>query len=1325
MKKNKKKDSNSKDRKVKKTKSPKSKKAPKSVASQSSKVQLLKAVGIFSLVAGIIGIAALGIIIFLNKRTSDNTENIKIEDVNPETAEKLTSQLVYSADAEELEYYSPTIDAAITYSTDSFTVSEGYKSLTIMPKQEDFTIYANLTAGEKKDDTNPLQKKTEYYKDVFKEASVSEATEVGEDITETVIQYNKISITDESEEKVTHTLLYMEKDNNYVLLDITELGDKETTEDYKESYIEIMKSARIKPDDIEKEIIVQLPVSNTSISIDRRKWEIINQNENSIYVNYISSDEGQSEWVPTSLYIYSYNTSQEIKESNLKEMLKSDLDNTKERYTEDRLEILETEETETLGGLEFYYNKYISREKWEEANNQVTKNYYSYNPATKSVINIKVKYPKNKEDYQNELQKVLETLEIDTVQSEEEKEAQIHFEGDKAVLGTSTVEIEKATLLTKSAVVRIFNRSCTTVNIGSNSGLPYSAGKSYNVCLAGFGSGFYINEEGNVVTNAHVAAPNPLDIAADGMFYGYDQNNLLSDLTMDTVTILNNVNPELIAQADINDPDFQNLLIESIFTILVEGHKEGHIEFSNTEYANYLQGDDPFMIDQYTIDLKQQDNHTATKLTYSEEIDSTTAMQLDKVRGKETGIDKPDIAILEPREGIRKPRIAIKLSDPSSINSGQSVYVLGFPGAANNSEIFSAEATNIPTITKGTISAIKPNASDKFDLIQIDASISSGNSGGPIVNEKGETVGVATYGINTGQSADFNVGISVKELATILSDNGIDTDQGVLTRNFSAGIDNFSKEYYKWAVEDFEEVKSTNADLAEIVDPLIDIAKDKIKKGHDNTPLLSVAGINIHKGEALIGALVIVLLLIGVLSLVLLKTLAKRRRSPSSPKDVKQGDTPTNSGSGSTQDTTPAPTSQTKETEPTSTVPTLTQSSDNQPISPTASTSELTIPTTTDQVATNPNTQGTATQVQSNQSPATPADPDSTPDQSNAVTASKEQQSIQPNTPDQNNSSIPVNSSNAVNQQNPNPIAGNNLMGTPLQQNNSSQNQATLNGPTPTQSQPTQSQQMQQPSETAQVQTTAAGLASNSDTQTQQQVQQTKPTNPAPKTQTQSNIQSQTQALNQTTQHAASQDSETQGQNNLNSQDVGGPTQTSTQTVPDSNHQQQIQTNNPTTASPNQQQLQTSNPTTVATGQQQESGPQQKSNPPQVSDPQQESNLATQSPIDQSAQRINQPTPKVGRPIKQQVYSKQPQDGQSTQNQIAQDQTIQPTQNQQSNDPTSPTQVQSAQQSAQATQQSDQTQGTDNSASDTESGTNPIQSIQAGRQNLRIPNSGK
>jgi S1-C subfamily serine protease len=1273
MKKNKKKELNSKDSKGKKSKSPSSKKAPKSLAPQSSKVQLLKAVGIFSLVAGVIGIAALGVIIVLNKRSSENTENIKIEDVNPETAEKLTSQLVYSADAEELEYYSPTIDTAITYSTNSFTVSEGYKSLTIMPKQEDFTIYANLTAGEKEDDTNPLQKKTEYYNDVFKEASVSETTEVSENITETIIQYNKISITDETEEKVTHTLLYMEKDNNYVLLDITELGDKETTEEYKESYIEIMKSARIKPDDIEKEIIVQLPVSNTSISIDRRKWEIINQNENSIYVNYISSDEGQSDWVPTSLYIYSYNTSQEIKESNLKEMLKSDLDNTKERYTEDRLEILETEKSETLGGLEFYYNKYLSREKWEEANNQVTKNYYSYNPATKSVINIKVKYPKNKEDYQNELQKVLETLEIDTVQSEEEKEAQIHFEGDKAVLGTSTVEIEKATLLTKSAVVRIFNRSCTTVKIGSDSGLPYSAGKSYNVCLAGFGSGFYINEEGNVVTNAHVAAPNPLDIAADGMFYGYDQNNLLSDLTMDTVTILNNVNPELIAQADINDPDFQNLLVESIFTLLVEGHREGHIEFSNTEYANYLQGNDPFMIDQYTIDLKQQDNHTATNLTYSEEIDSTTAMQLDKVRGKETGIDKPDIAILEPREGIRKPRIAIKLSDPASIDSGQSVFVLGFPGAANNSEIFSAEATNIPTITKGTISAIKPNASDKFDLIQIDASISSGNSGGPIVNEQGETVGVATYGINTGQSADFNVGISVKELASILSDNGINTDQGVLTRNFSAGIDNFSKEYYKWAVEDFEEVKATNADLAEIVNPLIDIAKDKIKKGQDNTPLLSVADVNIHKGEAMIGALVIVLLLMGVLILVLIKTLARNRRTPSSQKEPKPPDTPINPGSGSTQDTTSAP-AQPKKPEPTSTVPTLTQASNKQTVSTTTSDPSQTIPTTTEQVAPSPNTQGAATQSQSDQSPTAPADQTNTQNQYNVATPADDQQSTQPPTPTQDNSSRSVDQSNENNQTNPNPIAGNNLIGTPLQQNNSSQDQPTLNASTSTQSeftqqsQSSQDQHTQQPSGTNQVQATAAELSSNSDTQTQQPIPQTQ-SNPAPNIQTQSNTQAQTQTENQPAQPPAASDSELQAQNNLTSQGVGGLAQTPAK-----------------------------NPMTAAAGQQQVSSP------------------ATNQPsADQPAQSISQQAPKVGRPIKQRVYEKQPQE-QSTQNQVPQ--------NQQSADLDSAIQGQGAQQSAQATQQSSPTQSADNNASDTESGSNPIQSIQTSGQNLRIPNSG-
>jgi len=55
------------------------------------------------------------------------------------------------------------------------------------------------------------------------------------------------------------------------------------------------------------------------------------------------------------------------------------------------------------------------------------------------------------------------------------------------------------------------------------------------------------------------------------------------------------------------------------------------------------------------------------------------------------------------------------------------------------------------TFSRGIVSAIRSNP----DLIQIDAPISAGSSGGPVVNESGEVIGVATSSLTQGQNLNF------------------------------------------------------------------------------------------------------------------------------------------------------------------------------------------------------------------------------------------------------------------------------------------------------------------------------------------------------------------------------------------------------------------------------------------------------------------------------------------------------------------------------------------------------------------------------------------
>ena len=96
---------------------------------------------------------------------------------------------------------------------------------------------------------------------------------------------------------------------------------------------------------------------------------------------------------------------------------------------------------------------------------------------------------------------------------------------------------------------------------------------------------------------------------------------------------------------------------------------------------------------------------------------------------------------------------ALKLTD-SNVEIGQSVFVVGSP--------FGFEGT----VSDGIVSAIR-DIPQMGRLLQITAPISKGSSGGPVLNLKGEVVGVATCYYKEGQNLNF--AIPVDRLNNLLS----------------------------------------------------------------------------------------------------------------------------------------------------------------------------------------------------------------------------------------------------------------------------------------------------------------------------------------------------------------------------------------------------------------------------------------------------------------------------------------------------------------------------------------------------------------------------
>ncbi|MDA2954285.1 MAG: trypsin-like peptidase domain-containing protein [Actinomycetota bacterium] len=125
---------------------------------------------------------------------------------------------------------------------------------------------------------------------------------------------------------------------------------------------------------------------------------------------------------------------------------------------------------------------------------------------------------------------------------------------------------------------------------------------------------------------------------------------------------------------------------------------------------------------------------------------------------------------------------AATFANPGSVRIGDTVIAIGYALALDGG----------PTVTSGIISALKRTIETESgalnSLIQTDAAISSGNSGGPLVNLKGEVVGINTaVARGDSESAANNIGfsISVEEVLVVIEQlraqaNGVKRQEGFL-----------------------------------------------------------------------------------------------------------------------------------------------------------------------------------------------------------------------------------------------------------------------------------------------------------------------------------------------------------------------------------------------------------------------------------------------------------------------------------------------------------------------------------------------------------------
>lgn len=314
------------------------------------------------------------------------------------------------------------------------------------------------------------------------------------------------------------------------------------------------------------------------------------------------------------------------------------------------------------------------------------------------------------------------------------------------------------------------------------------------------GTGFFISGDGYLVTNCHV-------IDRDSLFVR--KQFILS--TFQDVTDANIKALEQSWEVDLNEEQ-RNLLF-------------------STYNAIYSQVSTMFLFDlQKKIYIEYREDR--------EDSGSSIVTKPARVILKGKPMPGKDIALLKIDSSTNLP--SLLLSKEPMAQVGSQLYVYGYPGFVASNSFLAPDAVIEPTLTTGIISSIKKSIGG-WPVIQTDATISYGSSGGPVCNRQGEVIGLATFGSlgqgNAELASGFNFAIPVTFVLNFIDSAKVKISNSEATELFNEGLDMYYKEYYRNALDKFQHVKKRNAAYP-LLNLYIQNSEDRIGAGADKQSIL-------------------------------------------------------------------------------------------------------------------------------------------------------------------------------------------------------------------------------------------------------------------------------------------------------------------------------------------------------------------------------------------------------------------------------------------------------------------------------------------------------
>lgn len=336
------------------------------------------------------------------------------------------------------------------------------------------------------------------------------------------------------------------------------------------------------------------------------------------------------------------------------------------------------------------------------------------------------------------------------------------------------------------------------------------------------GSGFIVDENGYVVTNAHVAAPTDEEIST----------TLTAQILADFVA------------ADVA------VMVDDLLAVGVQLTAEDRSTLSDV-YTGWLSKRTKLSAidEKYSILMGA---NIAGVATVPIAVPATVVAAGEPTPGKDVAILKID----------QKNLPTLPLGADASMQPGDQLHVIGYPGSAE----VSRESLTESTITSGTMGARK-KMEGGFEVIQTDAVVNPGNSGGPALNTQGEVIGIATFGTvdpSTGARTGTNFLIPTSVIQEFIRQAGAQPGEGSFTRLYNTALDYEAGSHFSAALEAFKAL-DTMAPGHPYVQRRLAAAQSAISAGRDvplpapssfpGSPIALVAG----------GAILLLLVVTGLL----------------------------------------------------------------------------------------------------------------------------------------------------------------------------------------------------------------------------------------------------------------------------------------------------------------------------------------------------------------------------------------------------------------------------------------------------------------------------